>query len=272
MSKYSTRRLVVKAMLAVCILFGISRAEEKPEAGSLAHFRFNGDATDAQKVNADFELQNTEFKDDAVYLNGLYDLSVEKGGYRAVCKTSGLEIERFTVAMRFKSEPHRLFHGEKNILDTTNLFTGGVSSYRWFGLERTHNGNLVVWLNNGMYRKEIKGAFLEHEKWTVVACSVDIPARKVIAGVKGKKVTVIDLPKDFEFLYFPTEIQGVEIPKEVLDRFATWKREMMNKDTEKAWSFSNYSNGGVFHGLVDELIIYGRALNADELEKIPLWP
>ncbi len=261
MSKSPTSRLLIAALFAMCILIGMSRGEEKREAASMAHFRFNGDAKDANKINPDFELEKTEFKDNALYLNGRYEFAVEKDGYRAICKTSGLDIEQFAVALRFKSE-------EFDVLGKSNLFTGGVDIYRWFGLQRSQKGNLVVMLNNGNFKKEIKGASLEKGRWTVVACSVDVPARKMIAAVNGKVVGVIDLPKDFQIIDFPKELQGIELPKEL--KVAVAKLKM--KGSEKEWSFTDYGHGGCFHGLVDELLIYGRSLSAEELEKIPLRP
>ncbi|APZ96641.1 hypothetical protein Fuma_06314 [Fuerstiella marisgermanici] len=266
MSKVSTSYLPVIALFAVCSLIGVCRGEQEPAPEPLAHYRFNGDAKDAKGVHADFELENTAFKDDALYLNGHYELSVEKGGYRAICRTSGLDIAGYTVALRFKSEPHRI---EEFRSFRSNLFTGGVSSYRWFGLQRSQNGNLVVMLNNGLFRHEIKGVALEHHKWTVVACSVDIPARTVIAAVNGKQVSIIRLPMDFKVIDLP---KGIRLPKELEGRDVKLRTMLMQKDTKKEWSFTDYGHGRCFHGLVDEILIYGRALTAGELEKIPLRP
>ncbi len=231
-----------------------------PAPRSLAHFRFNGNAEDVNEGNPEFKLQNTEFRDNALYLNGRYEFSTAKDGYRAICKTAPLDIENFTVALRFKSE--------ESDIGTRNLFTGGVDVYRWFGLERSRSGNLVVMLNNGLFQKEVKGAALENGKWTVLACSVDIPARKVITAVNGKNVGVIEIPKDFRTIDIPKQFEGIDLPMEIEASIA----QLRKKDTEKDWSFTNYSHGGCFHGLVDELIIYGRALSTEELEKIPLRP
>jgi hypothetical protein len=55
----------------------------------------------------------------------------------------------------------------------------------------------------------------------------------------------IDLPKNFKL--------------EVLDtRF---------KDADKKWTFTNYSIGSTFHGLVDGLIIYGKMLPPEKLAR-----
>jgi len=203
-----------------------------------ANFRFNGNDKNSAKGDATLELRNTQFKENAIYLNGKYD-GAEKDGYRAVCKTPRIDYTKFTVAIRFKAEE---FNPNMN-----NLITGGTS-YRWFGMNRSQAGNLVITLNNQAFSHEIKDASLEAGKWTVVACAVDLSTRKVTAHVNGKIAAEIDLPSDFQL--------------EVMNSTA--------KESDKAWTFSNYSNGSVFHGLVDRLLIYDRALGAGELEKINL--
>lgn len=243
MSNVSMKCQYVVAMLAGCMLLGIGRGDDKPVAGSLAHFRFNGDGKDANKANPNFELINIEFKDNAIYLDGRDDRR-----NIAACNTQKLDYEKYSVALRFKAESFDDPKAKGNLLKS-NLITGG-RGYRWFGLERSREGNLVVTLNNGRFRKEIKGAALDKGKWTVVSCSVDVAGRKVIAAVNGKKVAVIDLPKDFV----------VEVAKSEA------------KDTDKWWLFTDFGSGNVFHGLVDELIIFDRALSAEELEKVPLSP
>jgi hypothetical protein len=241
MSKINTMLMHLVALFGLCVFLPISRGEDKPAAGSLAHFRFKGDAKDANKGNPEFELKNTEFKDDALYLNGIYEHNGKNDGYRAVCKTPQLDYNKFTVAIRFKAEEF----GEHK----SNLFTGGTS-HRWFGMNRSAEGNLTITLNNQEFSHEIKDAGLEQGKWTVVACGVDLAARKVMVYLNGKQVATIDLPADFKLRVIESDA----------------------KDRDKVWSFTNYSNGTVFHGLVDELIIYGKMLSAEEFAKIPLHP
>jgi len=231
----------VVALFSMCVFLGVSQGQEKAVDGALAHFRFNSDARNAKAGKPDFQLRNVEFDDNSLYLSGRYEFTAGAGGYRAVCETPDQTYEGFSVALRFKAEE---FATRKR-----NLITGGTA-YRWFGLERSDAGNLTVTLNNAAFEKEIDGAKLEAGKWIVVSCSVDAAKRRVVAALNGKKVADIDLPKDFEF----------DVAK--LDA----------KDRDKQWSFTNYSNGKTFHGRVDELIIYDRALSAAELEKIDLHP
>lgn len=237
-------RVLTATVVCGCtaILAAPGSKDDKPRAESVAHFRFDGNAKNEGKGEAEFEFKNTEFKDKSLYLNGLYEHNPLEKGFRAVCKTPKLDYEKFSVALRFKAQEF----GEGR----STLFMGGTS-YRWFGLGRSAGGKLVVTFNNMDFIKEIEGATLEKGKWTVVACSVDVPGRKVIVTLNGKKAGVIDLPKDFELRIVKSEA----------------------KDRDKNWTFTNYAGGWpAFHGLVDELLIYGRPLSAEELEMIPLRP
>ena len=130
-----------------------------------------------------------------------------------------------------------------------NLFSGGTS-YRWFGMFRSPAGNLTITLNNAHFSHEIKTARLTPGKWTVVACGVDLPKRRVSVFFDGKKAAGFDLPAGFK-------LEVIGSPAE---------------ERDKVWSFSNYANGTTFHGRVDECIIYGQMLSDDELSRIPLHP
>jgi len=238
MLKISTILRPAAVLLGLCMSLEICPAADRVMPAPLAQFRFNGDGKDETKANPAFELKNTQFKDNALYLNGKYEHnSSTKDGYHAVCMTPKLDYTKFTVALRFKPEE---FGSDQN-----NLLTGGKSC-RWFGMNRSAAGNLTITLNNQRFTHEIKGAAIEKGKWTVVACGVDLSAHKVVVYLNGKESADIDLPKDFKL--------------DVLDsRF---------KDTDKNWSFTNYSIGSVFHGLVDGLVIYGEMLSPEELAQV----
>jgi Concanavalin A-like lectin/glucanases superfamily len=232
-----------------------SSRNDRPQPEALAHFRFDGNAKNEGTGEAAFDLQRTEFRENALYLNGLYEHFQPPGpnttlrGFRAICRTPAFSYESFAVAFRFKAEDFAQRKSESFMPGKYNLLTGGTA-YRWFGLELSAAGNLVVTLNNHSYKHEVEGATLEKGKWTVVACSVDVPKRKLIVFLNGKKVAAKELPERFE-------IDVAKSPE---------------KDKDKGWTFTDYGNGNVFHGLVDELLIYGRSLSEEELEKIPLRP
>jgi hypothetical protein len=227
---------------------GKAKPQDKPKAqpdpreireGKVAHFRFDANAKDKSTGAAEFELKNTEFKDTALYLNGINEF--QGNGYRAICKTPKLNYQSFTLALKLKAED---FGPGKS-----NLITGGVA-YRWFGLHRSTAGNLTVTLNNQQLAYEIEEAPLVTGKWAVIACGVDLPSRKILVYFDGKKVAEKELPRGFQ----------LEVANSSL------------KDGDKVWSFANYANAQAFHGLVEELIIYERLLPAGEFGKIPLHP
>jgi hypothetical protein len=230
--------LIVFGFVLVTPLFAI---DDTLLSEPLAHFRFEADAKNKGKGVAKFELKNTQFKDQALYLNGKYEWGAgsEANGYRAVCLTPTMNYETFTVVIKIKPEE---FTRLKN-----NLITGGLS-YRWFGLQTTEAGALTVTFNNQAFSEDIEKAVLEEGKWATVACGVNVPGRKVVVYFKGKRVAQINLPKDFELAVLKSK----------------------EKVRDKSWSFTNYSNGNVFHGLVKELLIYDRVLSPEEFEKVSL--
>jgi len=221
-----------------------------PAPGSLAHFRFNGTAGDEHPGNPSFLLKNTEFRENALYLNGKYENDGGKDGYRAICPAPKLDYHKFTVALRFKAEAF----GEKNPTGPfgdrkSTIFMGG-EGYRWFGMSRSKAGHLVITMNNSRYHWEIDEAPLKTDTWTVVACGVDVNARKVAVYLNGKKAASFNLPPDFKLDAVDADPRG----------------------SDKLWTFTDYSHGGTFQGLIDECIIYGEMLSDEAMAAIPLAP
>jgi|SRR5579871_130706 len=230
------RTILCLVIFSLYLPSALMAADNKSQTPPLVHYRFHGNAKDEIKGQPDFELKNTQFKNNALYLNGKYEYDGTQEGYRAVCKTPKLDFAAFTVVIRFNAEE---FAPNKS-----NLFTGGTSS-RWFGLNLSPVGNLTVTLNNQQFSQEIPGIVIRKGKWTIVACGVDVPQHKIVVYLNGKKAGDIVLPADFKF----------DIASDA-------------KDTDKVWTFTNYSNSNVFHGLVGEVIIYGKMLSAKEFEQI----
>lgn len=202
----------------------------------LAHFHFNGNASNVGKGDAEFELSNTVFNAHSLYLNGQYELG-DENGFRAVCRTPYLSYAAFTVGVRFKAEE---FAAGK-----TSIVVGGTAA-RWFGMHRAESGNLTITLNNQDQVYEVKDAPLVEGKWIAVACGVDLPARRIVAYIDGREAARFELSKDFAL-----QVVGSDAERR-----------------DKVWSFADYSNGNVFHGFVDELIIHNRVLTDDEFQAI----
>jgi hypothetical protein len=203
------------------------------ERAILAQFHFDGNAADASGRDHWFSLKNTVFKDNALYLNGKYEHGSGTDGYRAQCELPELNYDGFTVALRFKSES---FAGTKN-----TLLVGGTS-YRWFSLSRSPEGSLQIGLNNQDLMRAIPDTRIDEDRWYVVMCGVDLKEGRIVAYLDSKKVGEIRLPKGFKL------------------RVATSPAA----ESDKLWLFTNYSNARVFHGLIDEFIVFDRMLTSDE--------
>ena len=108
-----------------------------------------------------------------------------------------------------------------------------------FGLCRSDTGRLAVTLNNGRYLQKAP-VELKPDEWYSVVCSVDLAERSIRVYVNGEAAPPIAIPKDFELSVVSSKF----------------------KQSDKVWSFVNYSNGEVFHGLVDELRIYNETLSS----------
>ncbi|HUQ68662.1 MAG TPA: CAP domain-containing protein [Planctomycetaceae bacterium] len=210
---------------------------ETPPPSPLAHFTFNGHVRNEAPGAAHWDLRSTEFKDDALHLNGIYEFGPNAGGYHAVCKTPALEFTTFTVTLRYKAESFSDDPARRNLL------VGGTA-YRWFTVERSQAGNLQITFNGRKFARELDKTPLEVGKWTVVSCGVDLAAKRVTAYLDGKPAGDFSLPDDFRL-----EIVGSK-----------------QEAADKVWSFVNYSNTNLFHGLVDELIIHNRMLSAEEIQ------
>ncbi len=239
-------KLLPFVLFVIFATFQPARAESpkgSPASGSMADYRFNGNARDEFPSNPPFELTNTEFRSGALYLNGKYERN-ETGtgdGYHAVVRCPALDYNQFTVALRFKADDFSQNH--------INLFTGGTS-YRWFGMNRSEDGKLVITFNNQDYAHEVQAVPLTPGEWAVVVCGVDLPNRKVVVYFNGQKAATITLPAGFTLA--------------VADSDA--------KEQDKRWTFTNFADGTTFHGLVDECIIYGKMLSDEEFARIPLKP
>lgn len=212
-------------------------AEADSPAAPLARFTFNGHAHNSASGKAEWELLLTEFRDDKLYLNGIYEFGPDaEQGYHALCRTPEFQYTAFTVTLRFQAES---FNDDPA---TMGLIVGG-RNHRWFALERSQAGHLTVTLNNGAFRHELTHTKLEAGKWTVVSCGVDLAARRVVIFLDGVQVGEFSLPEDFRL-----EVIG-----------------SMYEQSDKLWTFVNYSNTNLFHGLVDELMIHDRMLSSDEM-------
>jgi hypothetical protein len=81
-------------------------------------------------------------------------------------------------------------------------------------------------------------------RWQSVICSVNVAARKIVTFVNNARVADIDLPAGFQF-----EVIGTA-----------------SENTDKLFTFTDYSVGSVFYGYADNIKVWGRALTPSEID------
>jgi Concanavalin A-like lectin/glucanases superfamily len=209
-----------------------------PEADLLAHYAFEGSAVDLTGNSPPMELRNTTFTNGTLFLNGIYEFASDPGGFHASARIIGLSYDSFTVALDFRAAEFAKFSNH-------NILTGG-RDYRWFSL--WHNaGRLEVTLNQNGFVYLISNSRLKTNQWQSVICSVDVSAKRIITFLDGQRLEDIVLTPDFNF-----EVVGTS-----------------HESTDRLFTFTHYGGGSAFHGYVDNLKVWARALSASEIEAMP---
>jgi hypothetical protein len=189
-------------------------------------------------------LTNTIIQSNALYLNGEYssdywgDEKQSSKGYTAVFRPAIFHYDKFTVV--FKARPEDT-SGQKR-----TLLVGGPS-FRWLVLSIRDQNHLELSLNNHAFHHLIENVTITNGEWSVLAVSFDLKARKVIVYFNGARAAQISLPPDFVL-------------------------EIMNdtefKEYDKAWTFTNYSYGGTFQGLVAGLLTFDTILSDEQVKRL----
>jgi len=205
----------------------------------MARFDFNGNSRNTGAGVATMVLSNTRYEGGALHLNGVYEHGREKG-YRAQAQVPGLDYAKFTVAVRLKPK----------LSSTTNVIVVGGTGYRWVQLVCSRDGTLRLTLNNQRQSFEVEGVKIRADEWVAVGCSFDRVRKKVLVCVDGEQPAEIQLDGDFEF--------------EIM------KAPIASQQSDRVWTFTNYSNGTALEGLVDELAVWDMAMTADQLVRLPI--
>ena len=214
------------------------------------HYKFDGDGSDACNAAGPFDFKQVEFAGDTLYLNGCYEHNSK--GYRAVVDVPWLTYDSFTISLEFNF----VFSGRKEGLlaallnpgrtETDNIITGGTS-HRWFSLRSGQNKKLELTLNNQDYVYTFKDAVVQETSWNRIICCGDLKNRLIRTFYNHARLEDIHLPSDFALRVKPS-------------------------DKDEKLSFTNYSNGSTFYGYVDNLRIWDRALQDDEISSLVFDP
>ncbi len=230
----------------------------------IANYKLDIDSNDSSNTSESIYLKETKFcknnqdencKDKhALYLNGRYEYGGEDidDGYVATAHLRQFEYNNFTVALDFYAYD---FEG-----DHRTILVGGTS-YRWFSIRRGNDGNLELTLNNQdkIIEPSNGGKWkLETDKWYRVICSVNLNDKKVLTMLV--------------FNPYDSDKQAVQEFSSHEHRLADgFKLEVISspaESTDKNISFTNYSDGSVFHGLVRHLRVYSKPLTNNEMKAI----
>ena len=214
----------------------------------IAHYKLDGNGSDSCGISGAFELNNTRFVENTLYLNGCYEHGGD--GYRAIAKVTQLNYLSFTISLEFKplgpgrNILARLFNF--SFEEMGNIITGGTS-YRWFGLRMNEDEVLEVTLNNQDYVHTYEGAYVNSKVWNRVTCCVDLNNLLIRTFLNGKKLEEVQLPQDFS-------LRVVHSTKDYEDSKLT---------------FTNYSNGRTSKGYVDNLRVFDWAIEDEAVQALP---
>ena len=220
---------------------------EAPAKGMLAHYKFDGDGSDSCCLSGPFQLSNTEFVKDTLHLNGCYEHGGDSG-YRAIAKVPGLNYRSFTISLEFRPLDAsrrtniltRLFN--LSFEDTGNIITGGTS-HRWFGIRRNKKEALEITLNNQDYVHTYEAVYVNNKAWNRVTCCVDLEKMLIRTFFNGNRLEDVHLPSDFALRVLGSR----------------------SEESDRQLTFTNYSNGKTFRGYVDNLRVFDRSLDDEDV-------
>jgi len=232
----------------------------------LSEYRFDG-VTPAELTNSSgWGLKNVRITGGALYLNGIYENAGRRHGYRAVVPVSGLDYEHFTVSVDFCPLDFSKGRGAmpwwstrlpdkirdllfddwlaRRTTDHSCILVGGTS-YRWLGF-RCGDGLLELTLNNQEYTHRFDGVRVSTGEWHNLICAFDLERRTVVSFLDGEQLETVVLPVEFKLAI-------IDSP---------------DASRDKQFTFANYSNGSTFYGYADNLLAFGRALDAGEIKHV----
>lgn len=225
-------RLLSSVLIVVCV--GIAEAQQP-----IAKYSFNSNLNNEGTGKGTCDINRyVELLDDAISIHGKY------GDFEVFCGTPEIDCERFTVVLRFKYDIQ--FGGHPDLI----LMAG--KNYRWFGLSRTLSGKLALMFNSNQFNENFPNSSVSVGEWHSIACAVNIPERRVASFIDGEDAGSIELPT------------GFRLTKPIPDRYEL--RHPFYGD--KHFLFTDFSNGRIFNGLVDELIVFDYVLTGKEMEAL----
>jgi hypothetical protein len=222
----------------------------------VAHFRFNNGLKDIAGSDSRLSIQNAQFRQGALFSDGQSHASKAEP-FRLTAPS--LDYRSFTVAFRFKAEG--VGRGSRPI-----LFCGPKTC--WFRIQ-SNDGNLTVHLKSGdkRYRSTvIKAGPIEAGQWYDVVCCVRRREQEVRLYLNGKALKPEWIAEVGSFRAEAPDIGDRRFRLVPISRTANSSRAGATdiSQSEKVWLLRDPQDGSTFHGLIDELVIFERALTEGE--------
>jgi hypothetical protein len=273
------RKVCVKQCLGLIAVYpflllmrtDIGAAQLEP-TNLLARYLFQTNGNDCLGKSAPFVLTNSTFTHEVLFVQGSYASYVSAPslniGHSSVYLgspiLSDLDYRSFTVGFDFYPvgkgvpKPKPLLNRFEKTLDNLmggryrqwfargdwggrNILTGGISC-RWLGFNRAYN-HLTITLNNQDFTHEFTSTVVEPNRWHHVICSVNLQKKRILTWFDGRKLDDIMLSDDFKL-----DVIGSKY-----------------EETDREFTFINFSNGSVFYGYAADLKIFNQALTEAEL-------
>lgn len=207
--------------------------------GLVAHYKFDGNGRDSTDKSPEFKTTNVEYMLGAMYLNGLCYRQRSLGkdrGYRACADVPGVSYKALTVTLVFYATEFQ----ERNAFVTFGTW------FRWLTLRRNRKQHLEVMFNNRREKLAFETEALQPHRWSALTVAFDSRGRRVKAWLDGRSLGENHLPDGF-----------------VVDAALASKPRQ-----HQQVSFINHYDAGVFHGLIDDLIIHNGYLADAAIETL----
>jgi hypothetical protein len=180
-------------------------------------------------------LTNSVITNNCLYLNGIYFTRLGNPS-RAVFKPKVFDYRRFTVVVKLQPE---------NSCEKT-LFAGGTSC-RWFVMRTDKKGQIELSFNNLEFRHPVESLAVTNGQWITLALCFDLESRRALVYADGRQADEVILPKDFDLAVIND---------------TTWR------ESDKVLTFTDYSNGNTFKGLVAGILTFDTILSAEQVRQL----
>ena len=119
----SATSVTVESEMTTDIDFSLAKSSGKSITSLVANYQFNGDPSDSTGISSPFELINTEFINNTLYLNGIYESA--PNGFKTFATIDDFKYQYFTISMDFYPFESSYY---------MPIIVGG-EWYRWFNFE-----------------------------------------------------------------------------------------------------------------------------------------